>query len=159
MNIFRETIIACLVMVAFVAPTQAFEIYRYRMPDGTVIYTQEVSTKGSLLEVIESPAPDTKHIEEERRAILKREEAHANGVAESSGNEADIPDALDALTTAKAALIAGVAPQPGERLSIKGSPHTRLSPEYWARQLELRRSVDDAREQLDDAYSALKALK
>ena len=155
MNIYRKTTLACVVFAALVTPAQAFEIYRYLMPDGTVLYTQEVSTKGSLLEVIESPAPDTKQIEEERRAILKREEAHANGVAESSGNETDIPDALDALTTSKAALLAGVAPHSGERLGIKGSHHTSLSPAYWARQLELRRAVDDAREQLDDAYNAV----
>lgn len=156
---FRETTLVYLVFAAIVAPAQAFEIYRYLMPDGSVLYSQDVLTKGKLQEVIESPPPDTRQIEQERSAILKREEEARAGVAESSGDEVDVPDALDALNTAKAALAAGVTPLPGERLGIKGGHHTRLSSDYWARQLELRRAVDDAREQLDKAYRALNINK
>jgi len=62
MNILREAAVACVVFAALVMPARAFEIYRYLMPDGTVLYTHEVSTEGRLQEVIESPAPDTKSV-------------------------------------------------------------------------------------------------
>ena len=157
MNILREIAVTCVVFEFLIMPARAFEVYRYLMPDGTVLYTQEISTQGSLQEVFESPPPDTKQIEEERTEKLKAEEERANRFASRRTASLDaarnkIRDAEQALENAKAALAAGVEPLPGERIG-------RQAPEYWARQRNLRRAVDKARERLDDAYSAFNALK
>jgi hypothetical protein len=62
------------------------------------------------------------------------------------------------LTAAKAALAAGVVLQLENRIAIVGGS-SRSSSTYWARQRELQRAVDDAREQFDDAYSTRDVLK
>jgi hypothetical protein len=46
---------------------------------------------------------------------------------------------------------AGIEPLPGERLAIVGGG-SRLGPEYFARQEQLAKEVDQARAKLDDAY-------
>ncbi len=161
----RETATACVLFAAVIMPARAFEVYRYLMPDGTVLYTQEISTQGKLQEVIESPVPDTKQIEEERAEKLKIEEDRANRIASQRtaslvAARDEIRAATQALDDAKAALAAGVEPQPGERLGIEGGHgYTRLSPDYWDRQRNLRRAVDEARERLDDAYNVFNELK
>lgn len=162
MNILREAAIACIVLSALATPARAFEIYRYRMPDGTALYTDEVPARGQLQEIIESPAPDSRQIEEEQRARLKRESARVNRiamhrVASLDAVETEIHDATQALSDLKAALAAATAPRAGERLGIQGG-HSRLSPAYWARVRKLRQAVDDARERLDDAYDERSAL-
>lgn len=100
---------------------------------------------------------------EEERAKLKREEARVNRIASQreaslDAVEVEIHDATRTLTAAKAALAAGVVPQPDDRVGIVDGS-TRFSSAYWARQRELQRAVDDARDRLDDAYSTRDALK
>jgi|SRR5271170_4911579 len=163
MNICRKTTLTCVVFFVLVMPARAVEIYRYVMPDGTMLYTNEVSTKGKFQEVIESPPPDSKQIVKEERAKFKREEARANRIASQHESSLDavevkIHDATRALTAAKAALAAGVVLQPEDRIGIVDGS-SRFSSAYWVRQRELQEAVDDAREQLDDAYSARDALK
>ena len=66
--------------VAIFASTAAHagEVYKYRMPDGKILYTSQVSTSGRLLEVLPEPAPGPRVIEAERLAKLKREQDQAN---------------------------------------------------------------------------------
>lgn len=79
-NILREIAVTCVVFAFLIMPARAFEVYHYLMPDGTVLYTQEILTRGSFQEVFESPPPDTKQIEEERAEKLKVEEERANRI-------------------------------------------------------------------------------
>ena len=60
------------------AAVHAGEVYKYRMPDGKILYTSQVSTSGKLLEVLPEPAPGPRVIEAERLAKLKREQDQAN---------------------------------------------------------------------------------
>lgn len=55
------------------------------------------------------------------------------------------------LQEAQARQKAGVEPLPGERLGIAGGG-TRLGPDYFARQEQLEKEVQEARERLDEAY-------
>ncbi len=133
------------------------------MPDGSVAYTHEVSTKGKLEEIIEAPPPSPVDVEQAVLVKRKREEGKANRIASQreadlSAAVAEIRDATMALETAKQTLKSGLEPGPGERLGTTGA-YTRLSPAYWQRVRGLQLAVDDARERLDDAYSARNALK
>jgi hypothetical protein len=150
-------------LLAFALPAQAIEIYRYGMPDGSILFTDEVSTKGVLQEVMESPEPDITQMEAARKAQLKREVDSANRfiaqrTASMNAINHEISDAAQALANAKAARKAGIVPLPGERLGNMDG-HTRLAPEYWARQRRLQQVVDETREWLDDAYVAFNAKR
>ena len=143
--------------------THASEVYKYRMPDGRILYTTQVSTTGKLLEVLPEPAPGPRVIEAERLAKLKREQdqagnATAKRLATLDAVEVEIKAALRALEAAKQANEQNVEPLPGERLgTAKGK--SRLAEGYWERQRELRQAVEAARQRLDDAYRARDAIR
>ena len=144
-------------------PVGAWEVYKYRMPDGSVAYTHEVSTQGKLEEIIGAPPPSPVEVDQAVLVKRKREQDKANRIASQrnadlSAAVAEIRDATMALEPPKPQLTSGLEPLPGERLGTAG-PHTRLSPDYWQRVRGLQLAVDDARERLDDAYSARNALK
>ena len=145
------------------AATYAGEVYKYRMPDGKILYTSQVSTSGKLLEVLPEPAPGPKVIEAERLAKLKREQDQANNatakrLATLDAVEAEIKAALRALEAAREAVEQSVEPLPGERRgTAKGT--SRLTEGYWERQRELRQAVEAARQRLDDAYRARDAIR
>ena len=154
--------VATVVMLTGAA-AHASEVYKYRMPDGRILYTTQVSTTGKLLEVLPEPAPGPRVIEAERLAKLKREQDQANNatakrLATLDAVEAEIKAALRALEAAKEANEQRVEPLPGERLGItKGK--SRLTEGYWERQRELRQAVEAARQRLDDAYRARDAIR
>ncbi len=159
---FNVTLIVVLLFLGS-PPVGAWEVYKYRMPDGSVAYTHEVSTKGKLEEIIEAPPPGPVDVEQAVLVKRKREDEKANRIASQreadlSAAVAEIRDATTALETAKQKLKSGLEPGPGERLGTTGA-YTRLSPAYWQRVRGLQLAVDDARERLDDAYSARNAVK
>lgn len=112
-------------------PVWAWEVYKYRMPDGSVAYTHEVSTTGKLEDVIGAPPPDSAEVEQALRLKLKREEGRVNRIAAKreanlTAVDAEIRSGTTALATAKQNLEAGLTPLPGEHLGIAAG-HTRLS--------------------------------
>ena len=145
------------------AAADASEVYKYRMPDGRILYTTQVSTTGKLLEVLPEPAPGPRVIEAERLAKLKREQDQANNatakrLATLDAVDAEIKAALRALEAAKEAIEQRVEPLPGERRgTAKGK--SRLTEGYWERQRELRQAVEAARLRLDEAYRARDAIR
>ena len=144
-------------------PGYALDIYRYHMPDGSTLYTDKVVTKGALQEVIAAPAPDTRQVMQEQHKTIKKEEARLSRLAalrQSSIDmvEKEISDVTRELEKVKAAAAEGVTPLAGERRGIKGG-HSRLSQAYWVRQHALHQTIDDARESLDDAYSARNTIR
>ena len=157
-------IAAAVIASAFVSgAAHAGEVYKYRMPDGKILYTSQVSTSGKLLEVLPEPAPAPKVIEAERLKKLTREQeqltnAVAKRLATLDAVEAEIKAAMRALEAAKAAADAGVEPLPGERLGTV-SGKSRLTEGYWERQRELRQAVEATRQRLDDAYRAHDAIR
>ena len=161
MNPFFVAVAAVAMLTG--AAAHASEVYKYRMPDGRILYTTQVSTTGKLLEVLPEPAPGPRVIEAERLAKLKREQDQANNatakrLATLDAVEAEIKAALRALEAAKEANEQSVEPLPGERLgTAKGK--SRLAEGYWERQRELRQAVEAARQRLDDAYRARDAIR
>ena len=161
MNPFFVAVAAVAMLTG--ATAHASEVYKYRMPDGRILYTTQVSTTGKLLEVLPEPAPGPRVIEAERLAKLKREQdqagnATAKRLATLDAVEAEIKVALRALEAAKEANEQSVEPLPGERLgTAKGK--SRLAEGYWERQRELRQAVEAARQRLEDAYRARDAIR
>ena len=152
MMIFAHLLLQAVLLAIGLVVAQAAEVYKYRMPNGEILFTNEMSTSGALPE----PAPTPKIIEAERRAKLERERNEAEQAIETrlataEAAEAEIKAVLPELRKAKAAAAVGVEPLPGERLG-HASHRTRLADSYWTRQRELRHAVDELRQHLDAAY-------
>ena len=157
--------VALILLLLFLGgqPVGAWEVYKYRMPDGSVAYTHEVSTTGTLEEVIGAPPPDSAQIERALRVKAKREDDKVNLIASQreadlSAVVAEIRNETTALEAAKQRLKSGLEPRPGEHLGTAGG-HSVLSQAYWQRVRELQLAVDEARDRLDDAYSVRNAIK
>ena len=156
MMIFAHLLLQAVLLAIGLVVAQAAEVYKYRMPNGEILFTNEISTSGALLEVLPEPAPTPKIIEAERRAKLERERNEAEQAIETrlataEAAEAEIKAVLPELRKAKAAAAVGVEPLAGERLGHAGH-RTRLADSYWTRQRELRHAVDELRQHLDAAY-------
>lgn len=163
-----NTIRSCIIFIAScwlagAVPGFGWEVYKYRKPDGSVVYTHEPSAAGKLDEIISAPAPDSAQVEQALARRQQREQARVNRIAASreaalTAIDAEIRNSTNDLQDAKRALESGLTPLPGE---IKGTAgrHTVLSAQYWQRVRALEYAVEDARERLDDAYAARNALK
>jgi hypothetical protein len=145
-------------------PALGQHVYKYRLPDGTILYTDSQSgytdryTNGKLEETLIEPTPSPAEVDSAmhaRRESRARNSAAANAT-QSTGIDAAyamVGDARQALQNAEAALQVGLEPLPGERLgNVDG--HTRLSPAYWARVRGLRLNVHATRDRLDRATNA-----
>ncbi len=156
--------VVALMFLSGAVVVEAREVYKYRMPDGRILYTNEVSVTGKLLEVLPEPAPAPKVIESERLAKQKRlqddgERAVAKRLGSLDAVEAEIKAATRALEAAQAAAEASVEPLEGERLGTVRKGRSRLSEGYWERQRALRSAVEEARRRLDAAYLARDAVR
>jgi hypothetical protein len=149
--------------LAGAVPGLAWEVYKYRNPDGSPVYSHEPLSGGKLEEIISAPAPDSAQVAQALALKRKREEARANRIAANreadlTAVDAQIRNSTNDLQAAKRALEGGLTPLPGEIRGTAGR-HTVLSSQYWQRVRALEYAVEDARERLDDAYAARNALK
>jgi hypothetical protein len=141
----------------------AEQIYRWRMSDGTALYTDVPYNEGKLEKTLTVPPPDSKEAEQAERAKLRREAAQATRIAEHRELSLDTADteiraASLALESAKIKLHAGLEPRGGERLATVGG-NTRLSDAYWRRVRALEQAVQGAQERLSNAYIARNDLR
>ncbi|HVK94813.1 MAG TPA: DUF4124 domain-containing protein [Noviherbaspirillum sp.] len=136
-------------------------IYKYRLPDGGVLYSQEKAAGAQLEEVLRVPSPSPAQAARAARE-LEQERALAAQLAaqrqQQQVTENRITQAEQALNAAQAALMNGIEPWPGERHATAGGGN-RLSDAYWQRQRALRQSVEDARAQLDAVTAASQATR
>ena len=163
MNVARFALVPILLgLIAL--PALAEHVYKYRMPDGTVLYTDSQSgftdqyTKGKLEETLTEPSPSPAEVDQTMRARHNARKVNENDAAEAQQNGIDTSysmmiDARQALENAQQALQEGLTPLPGERLGVVDG-HTRLSPAYWARVRSLRQDVESSRDRLDRATNA-----
>ena len=77
-------ILSASMLLAGSLPARAWEVYKYRMPDGSVAYTHEVSTKGKLEDVIGAPPPDSAQIEQALR-LARRADRKSTRLNSSHG--------------------------------------------------------------------------
>lgn len=163
MNVARAAL-ASILMGAAALPALAEHVYKYQMPDGTVLYTDSQSgftdqyVKGKLEETLTEPSPTPAEVEEAMRTRHDSSKQNASDADEAQQKGIDAAyammiDARQQLQNAEQALQEGLTPLPGERLGLVDG-HTRLSPAYWARVRVLRLSVETARDRLDRATNA-----
>jgi hypothetical protein len=163
MNIVRA---ALVLTVLGLAPASALaeHIYKYRMPDGTILYTDSESgftdqyTKGKLEETLTEPSPAPEEVDAAMQARRQAQAQNANEAAAAQANGVNAAYAMviaarQALQNAEQVLQAGLEPLPGERLGLVNG-HTRLSPAYWARIRGLRLDVESAQDRLNRAMNA-----
>lgn len=160
----RTVVAICLA----IAPLVAFAtIYKVRMPDGTILFTDSPPAGAKVLEQRETlPPPPRQPARAAPRATDKGSSAPqgsgsaaaADGSPSIDAAMAEISDAERELAAARRKLEAGREPLPGERLGTAGG-RSRLSPEYESRIGGLERDVAAAEERVKRAYDARNALR
>jgi hypothetical protein len=163
MNVARAVLASILLGFAAL-PALAEHVYKYQMPDGTILYTDSQSgftdqyIKGKLEETLTEPTPAPAEVEQAMRARHDSRKQNASDADEAQQNGIDAAYAMmisarQQLENAEQALQEGLTPLPGERLGIVDG-HTRLSNAYWTRVRGLRLAVEASRDRLDRATNA-----
>lgn len=163
---FPRRAAAALCTAALALPAVAADkpVYKYRLPDGGVLYSDQLDRSTGRLEQVltAAPAPAPQQVEAARRAV-ERELASSERPKDQRADSVDaashdVGAARRALADAQAALQRGLEPLPGERRgNVDG--RSRLTEAYWARVARLRDDVERARQRLDDATARLQALR
>jgi len=167
----RTVAAVCLAIAPLVALAT---IYKVRMPDGTIMFTDSPPAGAKILEERESlPAPPRQPAKAAPAAgaTTPRTADKGSSTPQGSGSAAAAsgPQAIDAamaeisdaereLAVARRALETGREPLPGERLGTV-SGRSRLSPEYERRIADLERQVAAAEARVKRAYEARNALR
>jgi hypothetical protein len=153
-----------MLLVLAAANAAAQTVYKSIMPDGRIVYGNGPAKGAAKVETItvqppvvtDSPAPASPgaaaaagRVREERR----NEDAAWAKVAE------EVRSAEEALSAAKLAQQAGVAPVPGEMIGNANNSFVRPSEAYFARQRELADQVKAAQARVDAAIAARNALR
>lgn len=147
--------LACLVL----ALPAAAQVFKSTMPDGRVIFGDKPEPNAVRVEelVPESPTgPIDPRQAEEARQRQQREAAEAG--RRSKARQARL-DAIDKeieaaqrdLRAAQQRLEEGTEPETGERTGTAGKGRSRLNPDYWERQENLKKEVQKQTERLERA--------
>jgi len=161
----RTVVAICLA----IAPLVAFAtIYKVRMPDGTILFTDSPPAGAKILEERQPLPPPATTAPAPRatppRAADKAVSAPGSGSATTQGAQAidaamaEVSEAEREFAVAKRRLETGREPLPGERLGTV-SGRSRLSPEYERRIADLEREVAAAEARVKRAYEARNALR
>jgi hypothetical protein len=164
----RTVVAICLAL----APLVAFAtIYKVRMPDGTILFTDSPPAGAKILEERQplpptaprppAKAPPAPAATTPRAADKAAPTPPQSGPTASQNIDAamaEISDAERELAVARRKLEAGREPLPGERLGT-ASGRSRLSPEYESRVADLEREVAAAEVRVKRAYDARNALR
>jgi hypothetical protein len=165
----RTVVAICLAIAPLVASAT---IYKVRMPDGTILFTDSPPAGAKVLEQRETvpppPRPPAKAAPATGATTPRQSDkaapAASGPAATPSGSQAidaamaEISDAERELAAARRKLEAGREPLPGERLGTAGG-RSRLSPEYENRIADLEREVTAADARVKRAYEARNALR
>lgn len=157
----RNAIGLALAAGFFLAGAQAAlagTIYKYRGPDGQIVYSSTKPQGVAIIEQLDSQAlandPRTQY---SARAAAGGTPSTADAAAlhlqRIARADAAIDRARQNLKNAQDALERGREPQPGERIGT-ASGFSRLTPAYEERVAALEQAVAAAQQQLDAAYQA-----
>ncbi len=161
MRTTSRLIAAVALVCATAAPAQT--IYKFRTPDGRIVYSDKPVAGATLEEEFDrAPAPDPAAVAaQEQAARARAREVNERSAERSRALEAvtaEIAAATSALERGQQALEAGREPREGERIGTFGG-RARLSDEYWARQAANEYAVAEAQARLERARRALIELR
>lgn len=166
----KRTVVAiCLAVAPLVAMAT---IYKVRMPDGTILFTDSPPAGAKILEERQPlPPPSrppakaapaagaTPSRTSDKAAATPASPAAAPSAAQAiDAAMAEISEAERELALARRKLETGREPMPGERLGTV-SGRSRLTPEYEQRIAGLERDVAAAEARVQRAYEARNALR
>jgi hypothetical protein len=137
-----------LLLVAAPALAAAETIFKYRRPDGRIVYSDSTVKGAKRIGVLDLPAPPPAAPRSEPPRFSS--EVAVTRRADLAAADAEIREATLALRNAEERQKQGVEPLPGERLGMVGG-NSRLSESYFERQQVLANEVDMARARLDEA--------
>ena len=161
----RTIFAVCLATAPLIVAGQSM-IYKVQMPDGSVLYSDNVPSGGKVLEEREAkstPRVNVQPVQPGKGAPPTQTAVTRPGVPPSSVMRPGIPtkgatppanlETLEReLATAKRRLELGREPLPGERRGLAGGG-SRLTEEYEARIAGLEREVAMTEAKLKDAYA------
>jgi hypothetical protein len=163
----RAIVAVCLAIAPLVA---AATIYKVRMPDGSILFTDSPPAGAKILEERASTPPPRQsgQAAPPRTADRPSQPAAAPAAGPGRGTDgeprtldtamAEISDAERALAVARRKLETGREPLPGERIGTANG-RSRLSPEYEDRIAGLEREVAEAEARVKRAYETRNALR
>ena len=155
----RRLALIAVTLLPLLAAAQSGPVYKYRLPDGSILYSDEARLNGELQEIITPPAApraaaDAKSVPEP--ASVERAAEQRAGTLDAATRE--VQAARRALDEAQAALDGGLEPRPGERIG-NANGTSRLAPAYWQRIDLLRAEVARAKQRLEQANAQLQAAR
>ena len=146
-----------------ISAAAAEPVYKYRMPDGRIVYTSEVLRNAKLLDTLRDPTPPQPldpGAEAKRKNTQDALQRTSNDrLAALARADVAVVEAARILDAAKARQATGVEPEEGERVGTVRGGRGRARDEYLERQAELQKAVDDARARLEEAYRTRDSLK
>lgn len=107
--------------------SEAVSIYKYRLRDGTILYSQTPGRRGVLLEVMHIPSSTPAQLAAQRRA---RQQLEAD-VARSERLTA-LRQQREAVCDVPVVAHVDASPRPGERTGVANG-YSRLNERYWQR--------------------------
>ncbi len=150
-------ILACLAL-----PATAETVFKSVMPDGSIVYGNgpvKGATKVEPITVQPAVVTDTPPAPPGPEAARRvREDLRTEDAARVKAEEG-VRSAEQALSAAKLAQQAGVAPVPGEMIGNAGNSFVRPSEAYFARQQQLADDVKNAQARVEAAIAARNALR
>ena len=150
-----------LALTLLAGAAEAGPVYKYRLPDGRIVYTSDKIPNAKLLDTLPEPAL-AQPVDSARQGRLEQDRreaelAVARSLATLAAADAEITAAGRALRGAKALQQAGVEPGEGDRIGTVRSG--RASDAYLERQQTLQDAVDAAQQRLDKAHEARNAAR
>ena len=160
----RMIFAVCLATAPLIGAGQSM-IYKVQMPDGSVLYSDNVPSGGKVLEEREAKSTPRVNVQPAQpgkgapptAAVTRPGVPPGSAVrpaipAKGAAPPANIETLERDLAVAKRNLELGREPLPGERRGLAGGG-SRLTPEYEARIAALERQVAMTEEKLKDAYA------
>jgi hypothetical protein len=154
----RRLALITVALLPLLAAAQSGPVYKYRLPDGRILYSDEARSNGELQELITPPPPAAPQAPDAKAAPGPAPAAVEPAAGTLDAATRGVQAARRSLDEAQAALDRGLEPQPGERIgNANGS--SRLAPAYWQRIDLLRAEVARAKQRLDQANAQLQAAR
>ena len=156
----RRLALTAVALLPLLAAAQSGPVYKYRLPDGSTLYSDDARSNGELQEIIKPPpaAPQAAPGAQAAPETAPAERAAEQDAGALDAATREVEAARQSLEAAQAALDRGREPQPGERIG-NANGTSRLAPAYWQRIDLLRAEVSRAQQRLEQANAQLQAAR
>jgi len=159
---FAPTIKGIVALALALAPlaSAADTVYKYRRPDGSVVYSDTPLRDARLIgryQLVAEPPAGAAEGAAPRRSADADEQARLRSQSLEAA-DSRIKAAELALKDAQDRQQAGVEPLEGERIA-NAQRGSRFRTEYFARQKQLADAVENARSELEEAYRLRNELR